>query len=229
MSNKKYANGMNGKGYYIALILCAVAIGISGYLYYAHANEDETTLQNDTTVGTVDKAVVNPNVQVAVTDPTATEPTQPDDTKPTEGKQPIVVKSEKRVSPVTGETVMEYAMDCLSYNQTTRDWRVHDGVDIAAEAGTQVCAAADGTVYTVYDHETMGMTVVIRHNEGYTTEYSSLAEAVCVQPGDTVQAGEVIGAVGNTALLESAIGDHVHFSVSCNDVTVDPAQFLNQE
>ena len=61
-------------------------------------------------------------------------------------------------------------MDCLSYNETTRDWRVHNGVDIAAEEGTPVMAAADGQVYTVYEDETMGTTVVIRHEDGYTTK-----------------------------------------------------------
>ena len=120
-----------------------------------------------------------------------------------------------------------YAMDALSYNQTTRDWRIHNGMDIAAEAGTQVCAAADGTVYTVYEDETMGMTVVIRHEEGYTTTYASLAEEILVKPGDQVKLGQAIGCVGVTALLETAVGEHVHFSVSRNDEPMDPVEFLN--
>ena len=122
-----------------------------------------------------------------------------------------------------------YAMDSLTYNQTTRDWRVHNGIDIAGEAGAEVCAAADGEVYTVYEDETMGMTVVIRHTNGYTTKYASLGETVLVSPGDQVTAGQAIGTVGNTALMESAIGDHVHFSVTCDGELVDPADFLNQE
>ena len=104
---------------------------------------------------------------------------------------------------------------------------VHDGVDIAAEAGTPVCAAADGTVYTVCEDETMGMTVVIRHSGGYTTEYASLGENVSVKPGDTVKAGQTIGCVGSTALLESGVGDHVHFSVTCNGDPMDPADFFS--
>ena len=118
-------------------------------------------------------------------------------------------------------------MDELSYNATTRDWRVHNGVDIAAEAGAQVCAAADGVVYTVYQDETMGMTVVIRHDGDYTTKYASLAEEVSVSPGDEVILGQAIGCVGSSALLESALGDHVHFSVTCGDEAMDPAEFLS--
>jgi len=122
---------------------------------------------------------------------------------------------------------MEYAMDCLTYNPTTRDWRTHDGVDIAADAGTAVCAAADGTVYTVYDDDTMGVTVVIRHEDGYATSYACLAEEVAVKPGDTVTMGQAIGAVGQTALMESAIGHHLHFSVTLNDESISPADFLS--
>jgi murein DD-endopeptidase MepM/ murein hydrolase activator NlpD len=120
---------------------------------------------------------------------------------------------------------MDYAMDCLSYNPTTRDWRVHNGIDIAAEAGTPVCAAAAGTVYTVYEDDTMGTTVVIRHEDGYVTVYSSM-ESADVAAGDTVTLGQTIGKVGNTALLESEVGDHLHFAVSHNDEAMDPNEFL---
>jgi murein DD-endopeptidase MepM/ murein hydrolase activator NlpD len=90
-----------------------------------------------------------------------------------------------------------------------------------------VCAAADGTVYTTYEDETMGMTVVIRHDDGYVTRYSSLAKELSVQPGDAVSLGQAIGTVSNSALLETAIGDHVHFSVTHLDVPMDPALFFS--
>ena len=87
-------------------------------------------------------------------------------------------------------------------------------------------AAADGEVYTVYEDETMGTTVVIRHDEGYTTKYACLSQEVMVAAGDEVTLGQQIGSVGTTALLESALGPHVHFSVTCDNEAVDPAEFL---
>jgi len=72
------------------------------------------------------------------------------------------------------------------------------------------------------------MTVVLRHEEGYTTTYASLDSDVSVKAGDTVAMGQKLGTVGQTALLETAIGPHVHFSVTCNDEPMDPAQFLAQ-
>ena len=213
MQKKKFNANVNGKGYYIALVLCAVAIGVTGFIYYRNAEKPQDTLQTPTNVVATQP---NSDVQAVATQPNGEiTPTLPAE------------KPKKVQSPVAGKAVAEYSMDSLSYNQTTRDWRVHDGVDFAAEAGTTVSAAADGTVYTVYEDETMGMTVVIKHDGGYTTKYASLGDEISVKAGDNVTAGQKIGTVGATALLENAIGDHLHFSVSCNGTVVDPTDFLS--
>ena len=62
--------------------------------------------------------------------------------------------------------------------------------------------------------------------QGYTTTYSSLAEELRVSAGDEVKLGQAIGCVGSTALVETAIGPHVHFSVTYRDEQMDPAEFL---
>lgn len=223
MSKKKFSGGISGRGYYIALILCAVAIGITGYLYYRNANDAEQQLQNPTSDVQSLEGTDNGLAVVATQGEDTTDAT----VEPNGNTQPQ--KPKKLVKPVSGDAIAPYSMDALSYNQTTRDWRVHDGVDLAAKAGTEVCTAAEGTVYTVYEDETMGMTVVINHDGGYITEYASLDENVKVAPGDRVTAGQTIGYVGASALLESAIGDHVHFSVSCNGKLIDPMEFLGLE
>lgn len=209
-----------GRGYYIALILCALAIGVWSYVSYEKPGQSpEDTL----------------NAPVSATTPApGTRPTQPGqkytETTPNESTGATRPKAGKLsvCAPVEGEVISEYAMEALSYNETTRDWRVHNGVDYGAEAGTPVVAAADGEVYTVYEDDQMGFTVVIRHEGGYVTKYASLDAEVSVSPGDTVQMGQAIGCVGSTALMENALGDHVHFSVTKNDETVDPMEFLNQ-
>jgi len=213
MKSRKNTGKFAGKGYYIALILCATAIGISGYMYYRNVNNPDP--QTD-----------DPALNVGVMDPTedgiAAIATQPNSESPTQS----VTTPIKTGYPVSGQTISGYSMDALSYNETTRDWRVHNGIDIAAEAGTTVCAAADGTVYATFEDDTMGTTVVIHHDGGYVTTYSSLDSEVSVKVGDTVTLGQAIGTVGNTALLENALGDHLHFSVSCNDNAMDPVEFL---
>ena len=218
--NKRNGRSMH-KGYYIALILCAAAIGISGYVYYRNAGRTEDVVQQHETEAQVAVVATEENVPAVVTQPV---------TQPTESTTaPTVKKVMKTAAPLEGETVAGYAMDCLSYNSTTRDWRVHDGVDIAAAAGTEVKAAADGQVYTIYKDDAMGTTVVIRHEEGYITVYASLGEEVAVGAGDQVTLGQTIGTVGTTALLENAIGEHVHFSVTCDDEPMDPEAFFALE
>ena len=212
MQNKKFGGGFAGKGYYIALILCAVAIGISGYLYYRNVSSDP----NDTPAIATDSTDVSGTATVPG-ESTATTPSVP---------RPTLPRDFTTASPLTGEVVMPYAMDCLTYNPTTRDWRTHDGIDIAAQEGASVGAAAAGTVKSVFDSDTMGTTVVIEHEGGYTTTYASLDKTVAVKAGDKVTLGQTIGKVGQSALMESALGYHVHFSVSCNGESVDPNDFF---
>ena len=215
MRKRKFWSIIRDKGYYIALVLCAVAIGVSAFLYYRTDEGD------------------SPNLPAAVQDPDGSLPTSGSDpsqsaTDPTTPGTSVPTRPKKITIPVEGQIVMDYAMDCLSYNPTTRDWRVHNGIDIAAPEGTAVYAAADGTVYAVFEDETMGTTVVLRHADGYITRYASLADQVSVTAGQLVLSGDQIGYVGKTALLETAIGEHVHFSVTCNGENVDPAEFLAQ-
>lgn len=218
MSNHNKSR-FGGRGYYIALVLCAAALGITGYVY--SRNEAEPPVGEDTQVlASQPTSPVNPTEKgQSGMRPIPPETTQP--TVPKAGKLQVC-------PPVEGEVIVPYAMEVLAYNQTTRDWRVHNGMDFAAGEGTAVVAAAEGEVYTVYEDEQMGMTVVIRHEGGYITKYASLGADVLVSPGDKVTMGQQIGVVGSTALMESALGDHLHFCVTRDDEPVDPELFLNQ-
>ena len=228
MSNKKW----NGKYAALVLALVAAAGGLTFYLTQRGSKAVE------------EAAIQQPYVENLAASTQSTQPSQtaspspaPSSTKPSEAsgtpqlnapisEAPAERTALKTALPVDGDAIGAYAMDCLSYNQTTRDWRVHNGVDYAAEAGTPVNAAADGTVYTTYEDDTLGYTVVIRHEGGYTTRYSSLDENLCVAPGDEVTIGQTIGYAADTALVESVLGPHVHFSVSCQDQPMDPAEFF---
>ena len=219
--NKRPIRG--NKGYYIALILCAAAIGITGYVYYRNDSPVEEAALEETYQDILVGTVGSEDIPVIATQPpaqTTTPPTQATTPAPT------VKKSFKVVSPVSGEEIFGYSMEALSYNQTTRDWRVHNGIDLAAEEGAPVCAAADGQIYKVYEDETLGHTVIIRHADGYTTCYGSLSETAAVNTGDFVNAGQTIGYAADSAIVETTLGSHVHFSVTQYDEPMDPADFL---
>ena len=118
-------------------------------------------------------------------------------------------------------------MDKLTYNATMRDWRTHDGMDIACAVGAQVRAAMTGVVSDIYDDDFLGTVVELTHPGGYTTVYANLTAMPTVSEGDEVQAGQVIGAVGATALGEAAQTAHLHFAVQKNGASVDPESIFN--
>ena len=89
-------------------------------------------------------------------------------------------------------------------------------------------AASAGTVLSVTDDPMMGTTVVIGHSGGYETTYANLQTEPLVEEGETVSAGQAIGAVGTTAAAESAQGAHLHFAVTREGEAVDPQAFLDQ-
>ena len=219
----EYKRNRNTKGFALGLILCAAAVWITGYVFYRSTNQvQEASLQEtyeDVLVGTIGTE----DVPVIATQPRTTEST-PAATET--GPAPTEKRVLKTMSPVEGAPIFGYSMEALSYNQTTRDWRVHNGIDLAAEEGAKVMAAADGEVYTVYEDDTLGHTVVIRHNDGYTTCYSSLSDQVSVKPGDKVTMGDTIGYAADSAIVESTLGSHVHFSVTHYDEPMNPEEFL---
>ena len=221
MRNEK-SGGRSGKGYYIALVLCAAAIGITSYV--TRPSKDK---QPDTP----------PLLQAESAETASSQQTQALEALATEAPEESLVPSSppqqtqpeklRTAPPLSGSVTTLYAMDSLSYNETTRDWRVHNGVDYPGELGDPVSAADDGTVISVREDDSLGTTVVLRHTGGYETTYQNLEESVPVQLGDKVVLGQTIGSVGATALTESAIGPHVHFSVAYQDMPMDPADFLN--
>ena len=221
MRNEK-SGGRSGKGYYIALVLCAAAIGITSYVTRPSKDKEPDTpplLQ-------AESAETASSQQTQALEALATE--APEES-PVPSSAPRQTHPEKlrTAPPLSGSVTTLYAMDSLSYNETTRDWRVHNGVDYPGELGDPVSAAADGTVISVREDDSLGTTVVLRHTGGYETTYHHLEESVPVQLGDKVVLGQTIGSVGATALTESAIGPHVHFSVAYQDMPMNPEDFLN--
>jgi murein DD-endopeptidase MepM/ murein hydrolase activator NlpD len=99
----------------------------------------------------------------------------------------------------------------------------HPGVDIAADAGTPIAAAAAGRVISAGPEGGYGNLIVVDNGNGVTTRYAHCSQ-IFARIGDAVSPGETIGAVGSTG---NSTGPHLHFEVRVNDRPVDPAQLLN--
>lgn len=223
-----------GKGFYIVLFLCVAAIGISGYFLLTDS------LQPTQTVAKPTQVVVTPTPTAAAPTVTPTPTPTPTPTAtpaptPVATPTPSVTPTPAPVPtpaalvftwPVKGEVLSPHSVETLAYDETMGDWRTHEGVDIAATLGTQVVAAARGTVIDVSFDELMGSTVTIEHQDGLESKYCNLAAKPTVAVGDEVETGSVIGAVGDTAAMEGAKAPHLHFELSKGGAVVDPLEYL---
>ncbi len=98
----------------------------------------------------------------------------------------------------------------------------HSGVDIAAPDKSDVVAPAAGVVVATGDYFFNGNTVLIHHGQGLVTMYCHMSE-IDVQDGDRLDAGDLIGKIGQTGRVT---GPHLHWSLSLNQVRVNPELFL---
>ena len=115
--------------------------------------------------------------------------------------------------PVEGDVIKEYAKDKLVYSDTLKEWVTHAGIDIKADKTTIVKASEEGKIKSIKNDPRYGLTVVIEHNNGYSTVYSNLLTAEFVTAGENVKKGQTIGTVGNTATFEISDESHLHLSL----------------
>jgi murein DD-endopeptidase MepM/ murein hydrolase activator NlpD len=102
----------------------------------------------------------------------------------------------------------------------------HAGVDVASPKGTDVSAVFGGTVEAVYEDDLLGVCVEVTGDNGFSALYANLKAEPPVQEGTKVNAGDVIGAVGDTAVSECGDKSHVHFELRKEGVPVDPTKYI---
>ena len=260
MKEKKSRNGrfttfVEGRGFYIVLALCLVAIGISAYVLFFTGEDagqpDESLMQVSWAPAPVQsvagsqeedsQAVSGDGDDGLTTDPVApvVELTNPPDSTPSPTEEPspspsagedddaaVSTQDSLYVWPVNGQVAVAFSSDELTYDKTMGDWRTHRGIDIEAALGSKVCAITDGTVKEVRQDDLMGTTVVVEHADGYESVYSNLQAKPSVSAGQKVACGEVIGAVGESALGEWGVVSHLHLEVLKDGQAIDPATIL---
>jgi len=144
--------------------------------------------------------------------------------EPPEELAAAAVKLEDVKPPLADMTniIQPFSGKDLVKNETTGSWQTHNGTDIAAEVGAEVFAVSAGEISAVICDPLWGVTVELDHKNGFITRYCGLAADLCVQQGDTVSGGDLIGTVGDTADIESALAPHLHIEVLHNSAYIDP-------
>lgn len=216
-----------GKGFYIVLALCIVVIGISVWSIQNHSLSKSIDIEPDISL----EEHADEDTAPVMSQPTPAPVIEEIDTENavetgvySEGEEYPETKT--WVRPVEGEVGREYSIDALKYDVTMDDWRTHEGLDITAAQGSAVGAMSDGEVLSVENDELYGTTVTIDHGDGVTAVYSNLEDTPPVSAGDSVKAGDTVGAVGRTAICETNQPAHVHIEVFKDGGSVDPANYM---
>ena len=119
--------------------------------------------------------------------------------------------------PVVGNITSRYG----AVETSVRN-HAHGGLDIAAPAGTNIKAAAPGTVSYSGWMSGYGYLIIIDHENGVQTYYGHCSK-LYVSVGDEVEAGTVIAAVGSTG---NSTGNHLHFEIRLNGSSVNPQKYI---
>ena len=130
--------------------------------------------------------------------------------------------------PVNGEIGIDFSDSVPVFSQTMNDYRTHEGIDIMVNLGEEVVAVADGVVTNVWNDPFMGTCVSIEHSGNAISVYKNLDPEVKdgIIIGANVKCGDVIGAVGETAMNELAEEPHLHYELKINGKCVDPKEYL---
>jgi murein DD-endopeptidase MepM/ murein hydrolase activator NlpD len=196
------------------------------YTFFGSSREAGKTKLPVTTEGTV----TNPPSTNA---PIVTDP--PVQTVPPVSDEAPTVKPEKDWSsetlmlPVDGTVIKEHDLLHAVYSATMNDYRVHCGIDLEAELGTVVVSLADGVVTEIGEDPFMGTTVTIDHGDGLVSIYKNLAPELSdsLKVGKNISEGDVIGVIGESAIIEIADEPHLHLELTLNGELIDPCELLD--
>lgn len=133
------------------------------------------------------------------------------------------------ICPASGTLQKEHSVDVPVFSITMEDYRTHNGVDICAAAGSEVVAAADGTVKEIWSDPMMGNCISLSHAGNAVTTYKNIGEQLPdgIEKGVSVHAGDLIATVGDTALEEIAEESHLHFEMTVDGTPVNPKDYIS--
>lgn len=233
------------KSYYGALAICLVMVGVACFYSYQKTTDDLTermksiaenpvTTVQDEAINVAEKKDGVKKETAVTTVPEKRNETKTTTVKETEASYPEHSIQETSVQrsfsiPLSGEIIQDFSGNELVKNQTTGAWQTHNGIDIAGNIGDEVKAMTEGTVLDVTEDHLWGVVVVIDHGNGITARYCGLNKGVTVEKGSHVSQDEVIGALGNTADIESSMEVHLHFEIIRNEMYLNPIDVINNK
>ena len=210
-----------------AVALCIALLIITVTAVIANRSKDPTPLpDNETEKSTIKQTESEKNTESEKS--TETEKTTQ---KPSGGSSSVSSGIPSFTLPVSGTLTNKHDPELQIFSPTMNDYRVHLGIDIQTEKNAPVYAAADGTVSKIWVDTLMGYCIAIKHSGNCVTVYKNLAATLPegIAEGTSVRSGQLIATVGNSAMVEVADEDHLHFEMTVSDLAVDPLKYFDEE
>lgn len=145
---------------------------------------------------------------------------EPMEKVPQKAEEQDVVIKQKIVAPLKGIVTSKFGWRKHPLYQKEL---FHDGIDIDGKKGEKIVSAMNGEVIEVGQEASYGKYIKIKHEDEIYTLYAH-CDAIEVKEGQKVEAGEVIGKVGNSGAV---LGVHLHFEIWKEDTVLDPLKYLD--
>ncbi len=225
----KFPKLIGSTGFIVVMSCCLIAVGAAIWFAVSRVNSvNEKGTTSPQSSYNSQQSSYNENTEM----PEAVEPEVSADVNnsvedvPYESQESTASVEETRsfVLPVTGNVSKGYSDTALQYSATYGDMRLHTGIDILCENGTDIKSAGAGVVTSVTEDAHYGRTITIDHGDSITVKYCGFA-SINVSEGESVSAGTVIGTSGEVP-CECSDKPHIHIEATLEGETVSPLTAL---
>lgn len=217
-ARRRIGRALDRYGYYMAVGVCALMV-FAGALIGTSGNAPSATPQSTQLTGE------------QVSDVPAEQPSSGDgllgkDVSANAAASGDAAPHSLACWPLEGQVLTAHSLDALIYQPTLGVYATHAGIDIAGSSGQVVVACADGEVVRCWRESLLGNVVEVRGEDGVIMRYGNLASLDQASEGMSVSAGDVLGAIGASAMSESLLEPHLHFEVLVDGQSVSPEDWL---
>ncbi|MBO4734362.1 MAG: M23 family metallopeptidase [Clostridia bacterium] len=228
----KHGGEMSKSGFITVIVICLLAIGAVSYFAIAgmkaKVKEKDKTSSDNKTYSSYDDSYNSSTDEpkIDIDEPSSSVGKTESDIPYKEPEKPAEQTKQIKtfILPVEGNVSKGFNDSALQYSATYGDMRLHTGIDILCNTGTDIKSAADGTVVSVEESATLGRVVTVDHGGDITVKYCGF-ESLNVKEGDSVKCGDVLGTSG-TVPSEANDQPHIHIELLQGGNTVSPLEIF---
>lgn len=226
ITKEKLTDYLSGKGFYLVLATCLIAVGVTAGVAYIDYNAKPGPVGEISSKET--PSIISSNEEVSSELQAGTDVSEPYSSQESSSEEEIYldIVAEEFSFPVSGEVIKEFSSEELKYSKTYKDMRIHEGVDISCDEEAVVVSTGKGLVTSVTTDSELGIVVEIDHGNGIIAYYCGLLEELNVKEGDVVNENTILGLAG-TVPGECEDEPHVHLEFYKDGKLQNPMDFIS--